>query len=73
MGEFWLEQPEFSWLKDVSLYESEAQCTVFKRTLNLGALGVKALLLHTIILFIVSYRNVSYFSFLAEANKAAFI
>ena len=43
----WLEQPEFSWLKARPHNEFEVQCTLCKRTLNLGKLGVKALVSHT--------------------------
>ena len=43
----WLEQPELIWLKAVPDNEFETQCTLCKRTLNLGTLVVKALVSHT--------------------------
>ena len=39
----WLEQPEFSWLKAEPHHEFEVQCTLCKRTLKLGTLGMKVL------------------------------
>ena len=42
----WLAHPEFSWLNAILNNESEAQCTLCKRTLKLGTLGVKVLVSH---------------------------